>query len=168
MSHSDAGPLPIEAPGAFCEARSGIPAQPVLEFWVYGEPKPQGSKKAFVNPRTQRAVLVESSKGLRPWRQDLSATAMAERPHGWELLDGAIALELEFRLPRRKKHGRRACTPDDAAVRPDSSKLLRAVEDALSGVLIWDDARITDHVIRKRIADVGQSPGVRIRISRAT
>jgi hypothetical protein len=31
-----------------------------------------------------------------------------------------------------------------------------------------DDARITDHVIRKRIADVGQSPGVRIRISRAT
>lgn len=148
------------------EGLSGVPAS--LEFWVYGEPKPQGSKRAWVDKRTGDARMVEQVKGLRPWRQEMAEVAMYSRPMGWELLDCAVAVEIEFRLPRRKKHKLREGVPDDAAVAPDSSKLLRALEDSLTGIIWTNDSRITDHVMRKRIADVGQSPGVRIRISRAT
>ena len=56
----------------------------------------------------------------------------------------------------------------EAGVSPDLDKLVRSTLDGLTGALMADDSQVVDLIARKRIADVGQSPGVRIRISRAT
>ena len=51
-----------------------------LHFDVAGLPAPQGSKKAFVNPRTRRAIIVDANPTtLRSWRQDVIEAAKHAR-----------------------------------------------------------------------------------------
>ncbi|HEX7098929.1 MAG TPA: RusA family crossover junction endodeoxyribonuclease [Acidimicrobiia bacterium] len=110
-----------------------------VTFFVHGTPKPQGSKRAFVNKATGRAQVVESSKGVGDWRADVRAAAMAEwgekpptvRP---------VAVVVHFYLRRPKRHPKTKQTYPTA--RPDVDKLLRAVLDALTGIVFKDDAQV--------------------------
>lgn len=77
----------------------------------------------------------------------------------------ALRLEIEFRMARPAGHwgsGKHAGTlkpsaPRFPAVKPDSSKLLRATEDSLIGVVFDDDSRIVDTHIRKVYARPGEA-----------
>jgi Holliday junction resolvase RusA-like endonuclease len=74
------------------------------------------------------------------------------------LLEGALLLEATFYRPRPASHfgsGRnagvlKASAPPFPTVRPDTTKLLRAIEDALKGIWYRDDAQIVDQAVRKR------------------
>jgi len=114
-----------------------------IRLEVFGVAQPQGSKTAFV--RNGRAVLVEGRRGaareaFAGWRASVATAA-----RDWQaqqhapLLDGPLALNIAFYLPRPKSLPKRVLYP---ATRPDLSKLIRCVEDALTGVVIVDDARI--------------------------
>ena len=46
---------------------------------VYGTAAPQGSKRHVGN-----GVMLESSKRLRPWRQDVRFAALEKRPPNWD------------------------------------------------------------------------------------
>ncbi len=106
-------------------------------FVTLGLPVSQGSKKGFVNPKTGRAILVDSAKGLKPWRQAVVASA----PAG-PCLDGPLAVRLVFTLPRpasARKSETRPC------VRPDIEKLTRAVFDSATDAGLWkDDSRVAE------------------------
>lgn len=73
------------------------------------------------------------------------------------LLDGVLALDVVFVKPRPKSHYRtgrnahllRDTAPSAPNTKPDGLKLRRAVEDALTGVVWVDDARITEGRERK-------------------
>lgn len=128
----------------------------VVEFFVPGRPAPQGSKR-----HVGHGIMVESSRELGPWRERVALaahTAMA----GSELLDGAVILTLEFVLSRPKSTPKRR-TPA-ATKRPDVDKLARAVLDAITDVVIVDDAQVIDLRATKRLAELGEMPGVQIRI----
>jgi Holliday junction resolvase RusA-like endonuclease len=58
----------------------------MFTIWVPGKPQPQGSKKGFII--NNKVVLVESSKGLKPWRDKIRIVAQ----HSAELqeLTGAV------------------------------------------------------------------------------
>ena len=112
-----------------------------VSFNVIGLPAAQGSKK-----HVGRGIMVESSKALRPWRDSVTAAAMAA--HTGPALDGPLHLYVAFRFPcpaSRSKAHRLAAANGGArkTTAPDLDKLIRAVGDALtqSGV-IADDARI--------------------------
>lgn len=134
-----------------------------LRFTVVGEAKTAGSKRAFVNPKTGRAIITEDARtgrSAKTWRQEVAATALTARqlaPWGDELLLGPCVVEFTFRRPRPKGHygsGRnagvvRSSAPPAPATRPDVLKLARAVEDALTGILWKDDAQIVDERLRK-------------------
>lgn len=68
--------------------------------------------------------------------------------NGAGLLDGPLVLVVQFYVPRPKSHygarGLRPSAPDYPAVRPDVTKLLRAVEDACTGVVWRDDAQVVE------------------------
>jgi Holliday junction resolvase RusA-like endonuclease len=74
-----------------------------------------------------------------------------------ELFSGALSLDLRFYMRRPQSHfgtGRNAGRLKDTAprfhtTRPDSTKLTRAVEDALTGVVWRDDAQVSTQVIAK-------------------
>ncbi len=137
----------------------GIDDDGVVEFFVPGKPAPQGSKR-----HVGHGIMVESSRELGPWRERVALAAHAAMA-GSELLAGPVTLALGFVLPRPKSTPKRR-TPA-ATKRPDVDKLARAVLDAVTGVLIVDDSQIVDLHARKRLAELGEVPGVHIRIDAA-
>lgn len=127
-----------------------------LHLHIPGEPKPQGSKKAFV--RGRRAVLVEANPGLKTWRQTITHHA---RPHaGTYTGERPLSVTYRFFLPRPKSV--RRWLP---WVKPDLDKLIRAVNDGLGDAGVWDDdGRITSITASKTYATTDQPPGVTITI----
>jgi crossover junction endodeoxyribonuclease RusA len=133
-----------------------------LKFTVHGTPAPQGSKKGYV--RGGRAVLVESSAAVRPWRQDVT-TAAIEAAGGWTTPDGPVAVHVTF-LIRRPASAPRRVWPDR---KPDLDKLLRSTLDALTTAgVIADDARVVEISASKVYAAAGQPSGAIIRITDLT
>ena len=137
-----------------------ITSEPI-RFRVVGLPKPAGSKRAFRNPKTDGIILVDSSgKPGKDWRaavQHVALDVMGDRP----LLTCALALDVTFYLPRAKTHfgsGPNAGKLKDSAPvypakKPDVTKLLRAVEDSLTGVVWRDDAQVVNQGAHKVYAD---------------
>lgn len=116
-----------------------------VEFEVYGRPAPQGSKKAYV--RGNRAVLVESSAAVKPWRE---AVKYAARDAMWavEPLSGPLWVDVTFYLDRPASEPKRRRTWP--CRRPDADKLCRALFDAITDSGLWhDDAQVVDVHVRK-------------------
>lgn len=65
-----------------------------MEIIAYGNPAPQGSKRHVGN-----GVMVESSKKVRPWRQDVKLAALHARA-GAPPIDDPICLRVVFTLPK--------------------------------------------------------------------
>lgn len=129
---------------------------PIIEFFVPGKPVPQGSKRHI-----GRGILIESSKDLGPWRERVALTAH-QTLAGEPIMSGAITAVLTFVLPRPKS-APKTRTPA-ATKRPDVDKLARACLDAITDVIILDDAQVVDLRATKRLAELGETPGVHIRI----
>jgi len=121
-----------------------------ITFTVLGEAKPAGSKRAFALRKngvlTGRAAVVDANPNSRDWK---NAVASAARDaYQGALLDGPLRLSLCFYRPRPKGHfgakgmnakGRGSIAP---TMKPDCTKLIRGVEDALTGIIWRDDAQI--------------------------
>jgi Holliday junction resolvase RusA-like endonuclease len=115
----------------------------MISITVIGTPGPQGSK-SFKGMAGGHAILAESSKAVKPWRQDVVAASravMGSNPP----LDEPVKISMVFtwRKPASAPKRRRSY-PDRT---PDLSKLCRSTEDALvtAGVL-KDDARIVEYI----------------------
>jgi Holliday junction resolvase RusA-like endonuclease len=135
----------------------------VIHLTVLGRPQPAGSKKAFQHPRTGRIVVTDDAKHSRPWKQQVAGAArdaLIEAREGDRfaaLLTGPLRVRFEFFFVRPKGHygtGRnahlvKASAPDFPTVKPDTTKLVRAAEDALTGVLWRDDAQIVEQTASK-------------------
>lgn len=132
-----------------------------ITFRVSGmAPAPQGSKRHLGN-----GVMVESCKRVKPWRILVAEAAAAS---GASLLRGPVSMSAVFLFARPKGHyGKRGLKPSAPrwhSVKPDVSKLQRSTEDALSGILFEDDARITSATISKRYCVGDELPGAIITI----
>jgi Holliday junction resolvase RusA-like endonuclease len=144
---------------------------PAFEVTVYGAPAPQGSKSAKRNKHTNRIQLVESSKYVKPWRDDVVAACLRVRKRGWRPLTGPLAAEMVFTLTRPKTHfgeGRnrervRPSAPLLPAGVPDLSKLARSTEDALTTAGVYrDDALVVEYrrLLKRYHTDHGRVPDV--------
>lgn len=130
-----------------------------LDVFVPGRPAPQGSKRALGPGR-----MVEMSKYVDAWRTDVRAAcveAWGDQPP----LDGPLVLNVEFVRKRPASAPKRRTPP--ATTAPDLSKLIRSTEDAITSAGVWaDDARVVRLVASKRVAEIGERSGARIRIMR--
>jgi crossover junction endodeoxyribonuclease RusA len=127
-------------------------------FFVDGLPIPQGSTRAFVVKG--RAIVTHDSTKVRPWRQDVAATARAARVP--LLAEGPVTLTVVFTLPRPKSRPKRHTHPD---VRPDLDKLARCIFDSLTSIAWRDDAQVVELVARK---GYGAPVGARVTVGRPT
>jgi crossover junction endodeoxyribonuclease RusA len=130
-----------------------------LTFWVPGQPAAQGSKR-----HVGKGHLVEQSKAVGPWRERVAWTA--RQHYRGSLLQGPIAVRLAFVMHRPTSTPKRSTPP--AVKRPDLDKMIRAVFDALTSVVWGDDSQAVEVFASKRLAEVGESPGVRIEVQAAT
>ena len=125
---------------------------------VDGHPAPQGSKRHVGNGR-----MIEASKRLAPWRNAVAAATRAVM-RGRLPFVGPVAITLEFVMPRPMSTPKRLPTPP-AIKRPDLDKLARGCLDAITGSAIADDSQAIDLRATKRIAEIGERPGVVIEIT---
>ncbi len=141
----------------------------ILSFSVFGVPAPQGSFKAVRSQSTGRAVLLQSCARTMPWRSEVAAAAINARgTNSYWPAHGPVELAANFYLPRpsghRGKRGLRPSAPTLPSKKPDLSKLVRAIEDALIGIAYHDDAQIVRLDVEKRYADDGVVPGLEIEL----
>ena len=140
----------------------------LCDFFAPGLPATQGSKR-----HVGRGIMVDSCNRLAPWRNLVAFTAAACTV-GVKPCDTAVAVQVTFYLPRPASHygtGRnasvlKATAPAYPLGKPDTSKMFRAVEDAMSGVVYTDDCRVVEIRAAKRYADetTDNKPGARVRV----
>jgi len=142
-------------------------SEPVI-FFIPGECKTAGSKNAFAVRKkdanknwyyTGRTIVTDSSgkKGVE-WRRLVKAVAKGKFPRK---IDGPVMLSITFWMHRPKSHYRtgkfsrelKESAPIFHLQKPDTTKLLRALEDALTGIAWSDDSQVCDQgAVRKRWA----------------
>ena len=157
----------------------------VIEFTVYGIPKPAGSKRGFAIRNkagyTGRVGMMDDSgQAGKDWRGDVKTAALLavdEFSDGypgadaWTPFDGPVRLTIHFYMPRPKGHygtGRNAgrmksSAPKFHTKKPDSTKLLRSVEDALTGIVYADDSQVVELVVDKQYTNIGR-PGAAVKV----
>lgn len=118
---------------------------------------PKGSTTRMPHGGTIPAGTTESRKRMRQWAEDIrheACVAMGERPP----FDGGLRLFVEFALmpPRtgipKYKWGWLPHTK-----KPDVDKLLRALNDALTGIVWRDDSQVCVAAINKVYAWDGRT-----------
>lgn len=167
-------------------ANSGhLPPPPTgLTFTAYGIVAGQGSKR-----HVGHGIMVESSKRVKPWRQDVKAAAEAaieaweqRQPLAagtWHPIAGPVDISVTFFWPRPKSHyraGRNAdLLRDNAPACPtsrnlgDIDKILRATFDAMTSAGVWvDDALVVTVMASKAWCDPGQRPGATVSVLEVT
>jgi Holliday junction resolvase RusA-like endonuclease len=138
-----------------------------IAFTVIGIPQPQGSATAFVpyawartavrQKRAPRAIVTHDNPKVRGWRQLVAE--QAQTVVGEALFLGPVVLTVTFRLPRpislpKKTHHH--------TTTPDLDKLVRAIGDGLSGVVLLDDKQIVDLHARKVYTSGARPPSASI------
>lgn len=130
-----------------------------LDVFVPGHARPQGSKRAL-----GRGRMIESSKHVGAWRERI-AFFVVQASIGRAVIAREIPVHtvIEFVMPRPKATPKRSTPP--MIRQPDLDKMLRAVDDALTGVVWSDDAQVTATYTLKRYAEIDEAPGVWIRVA---
>jgi crossover junction endodeoxyribonuclease RusA len=119
----------------------------MIEFSCDGTPVPQGSMKVI-----NGHVLHSQGSALAVWR---STIALAARFAGAKPVDGAIGIEVTFRVRRPKTVKR-----DRPTVAPDLDKYLRGLLDSLTGICYQDDSQVVDIRAKKVYSD---TPGADVK-----
>ena len=139
----------------------------MIRFFVVGTPKPQGSKRAFMQPNAKRPTLIESAgEALKDWRASVRYTAARQGKQ----ITGPVKVQLRFVIQRPKGHygtGRNAqalkpSAPDMHDKKPDIDKLARAVLDGLSNVVFEDDSKVVWLEAWKTYAEPNEHTGCEI------
>lgn len=154
----------------------------MITFTCYGKPRPKGSTKSFAFVRKGASVTVKGGSvkgvsvattsmtaGLKEWekavRMEASVALAVARRTGRRhstMLCEPVYLEMFFVMPRPQRLKGLRNVPCD--VTPDASKLWRAAEDALIGVLFDDDKRVVRWWGNKRFANPDEQPHVMVRM----
>ena len=142
-----------------------------FSFFAAGLPATAGSKSAFPFTRKDGTIgvnQVDACKRGKSWRKVVQAAA--RKKYGAPgncpidaIFNAPLCLEIVFFLPRPKSHygtGKnaavlKATAPKRHTRTPDATKLQRAIEDALTGILWKDDCQVYSVQSRKEWCNHG-------------
>jgi Holliday junction resolvase RusA-like endonuclease len=120
----------------------------MFQLFIEGNPRPQGSKKAFA--RGSQIVLVEANKELPAWREHMTRMLQLKQLEHETAFTTATNVALTFWLPRPKSVKRHYATGTY-----DIDKLTRAVLDSITKAGVWrDDSDVVDLTVRKTYDDL--------------
>ncbi len=135
----------------------------MIEVVVYGSPAPAGALRIGRTKEGRSFLAHRSSKALGAWQSAIREAVGPVAPE--EVYRGAVELRATFYVARPSGHfGARGLRPSAPAYPTkratagkggDFDKLVRAVSDALTGIVFADDSQVVDAVVRKRYADRG-------------
>ena len=141
-----------------------------MNIFIPGIPQSRGSKKSFPIKRANGSIgvaVTDNNPKSKQWMQMIALAVYKQMGEG--VYSGQITLDVEFVMPRPKSHYRtgkrsnelRDNAPHAHTSKPDRGKLLRAVEDALTGIVYRDDSQVWAGQVKKVYGD---NPGVLITV----
>lgn len=152
----------------------------ILQMFVPGLPRPGGSKTATLIRRKGGEIVMKNGrplittrdacKGNGEWKQTVAFAA--RQAFDADPVRETLHVVVTFTMPRLKGHygsGRNAGVlkpnaPRYHTVKPDATKLMRALEDALTSIVWADDAMIAVQTVVKQYGD---RPGAMVEVYRA-
>lgn len=144
-----------------------------LEFTVLGTPAPKGSRRGMGKAdgkgaslpggsRANEMDLIDWSRAVRVAATEAVKIALAGEPTRIFFAAIPLRLKLIFRMKRTMGHFNKKTgtlkpgAPFFCITPPDSSKLVRATEDDLQGIVMLNDSHFAEHFVRKHYADPGK------------
>lgn len=135
----------------------------MLIIFIQGRPAPQGSKTVGV-AKSGRIYLRESAKGLKDWKNicilECQSWRLAQK--GFRCIDFPVHIDFTFYLKIPKSKAQKTFALSPHAVKPDLSKLIRAVEDALVSAQVLKDDALVCAITAKKV--YGVESGVKIEV----
>ena len=137
----------------------------MLTFTVYGVAQSKGSTRAFTLKGMKHPIITDSNRNAKAWQQLVAEAAnqALQTDDARQLLCGPVALTVAFRMPRPKKY-QKPNRPVFHCTKPDIDKLLRAVLDALTGVVFVDDSQIVTVIATKQYAAFEEAPHIQVTV----
>ena len=140
-----------------------------IEFFVPGQARPAGSKSAFKHKQTGKIIVTHANPATKQWMDSVKWFAMKE-VNRMIPTNEPVCLKLIFLKDRPKTHfgsGRnegvlRSSAPSHFTNTPDLTKLTRAVEDGLTGIVWKDDCQVIAQATIKRYCRGDEKPGVQV------
>jgi len=127
-----------------------------IKFTVYGKAEPAGSKRIGRARGTGKPIVLDANRKSQPWKQQVGIVA-GSLMKGRDPFTGPLLLRVTFYQKRPKSHlakrGLVKGAPLHPIFKPDTTKLLRGIEDALNGIVWKDDCQVVDQFARKRYGD---------------
>ncbi len=131
-----------------------------ISFTAYGIPAPKGSTKAFIPKGWNRAIVTETNKHTRPWAAIVKGAAIdAVKDVHIAFPEGPISIDLRFLMPRPVSLPKKVV---HHTKKPDCDKLVRAILDALKGIIWSDDSQVVEIRAQKFYAREAERPGVSV------
>lgn len=129
----------------------------LLDTFIPGVPVAQPRTKARAVVAGGRAYArVYTPKGaVQPWKERVAVAALQARQEGCFVGTGVpvqLRLRLVFPRPKARVWKRRKMPAEWHTSKPDVDNVLKAVKDALSGVLWQDDRQVCAVTVEKVIA----------------
>ena len=118
-----------------------------VSFEVVGIAQPKGSTKAFMPKGARFPIVTSDNPRVKDWQHAIAA--QAQTVGAGALFAGGVTLAVAFFLPRPVSLPRRVVAH---VRRPDLDKLIRAVSDALIGILYHDDSQVCEIRASKQYA----------------
>ncbi|MCP4549492.1 MAG: RusA family crossover junction endodeoxyribonuclease [bacterium] len=146
-------------------------AATMITFFTPGAPIAKGNHR--IN-RSAGRIYDAAGAALTAWEKTVSYCASIAPRDGWRI-DLPVTMTVEFLIPREVIQGkpgkqrkiRRQGTLPGKRGTGDLDKLLRAIGDALEGVLLNDDSQIVSITASKRFTVAGEIPGAQVTLLRA-
>ncbi len=138
----------------------------MLKFDIPGVPVGKGRPRAARSGRHIRLYTPEKTASYEGVIALTARQAMA----GACLLEGPLATSLDIRLPipqswSARKQAAALAGTEHPTKKPDVDNVIKAIFDALNGVVWDDDTQVVQVMVRKRYAAV---PGVAVEIAEVT
>lgn len=130
-------------------------ARLLVRFTVPGRAEPRGSK-TIGKAKNGRTFIRDDNPHSKAWMQRV-AKAGRQAMGSTEATDSPCVLVITIFRPRPKGHyGSRGLLASAAAypaTKPDLTKCVRGIEDALNDVVWTDDSRVVEQRTKKRFGD---------------
>jgi len=141
----------------------------MISFFVAGEPAPKGSTRSFYTGG--KVITTNANRRTKDWEMRIATEAQMmlynalHRPvdlgPGWVPTNKAVWVVARFLLKRPKSLPKKVIHD---IKRPDLDKLIRAVLDGITGILIEDDSQIVHIIATKQYAQPNEQHGVLIEL----
>lgn len=122
-----------------------------VHFFVPGKPQGKGRPRAVARGKFVRMYTPEKTASY----ESTVALAASQAMAGRALFAGAVSVVMQIALPipaswSKKKQAQAAADQLLPTTKPDADNTVKAVFDAINGVVWGDDTQVVDLLVRKR------------------